>query len=81
MRSWIDNNKYDFENDLYLLSNLEATCVLLSSDSSVIENENLQKDFRKFVIEFARRRNLDIQQTFSKILTDWILEDNHGKTL
>jgi hypothetical protein len=81
LKQWVEHHKTEFTDDPYLGTTLFAIIKLLEADHNVPNIEGLQKDFKKFVIEFAGRRDLDIKQTFSKILTDWILEDNHGQTI
>ena len=42
-----------------------------------ISNEifTLRQDAKYFIIEFAKRNNLDIANTFSKSLATWILKE------
>jgi len=46
--------------------------LLTALDKDILPDENLQKDFRYFVHEFARRNNLSITDTFSKLLVNFI---------
>lgn len=77
LKKWIQDHFGQFDNEDYLLVNIDSIITLLELHATLPNVIDLQKDFKTFVVEFARRRKLDIRQTFSKILTDWILEDNH----
>lgn len=81
LAKWVEDHKNTLTDEPYLFENINAIIILLESSETLFALQDQQKDFKTFVVEFARRRSLNIGKTFSKILTDWILEENHGKTI
>jgi len=78
---WVEKKQFQFDKDKNLLNDISSIITLLQSSVTSANIGNLQKDFKTFVIEYAKRRRLDIKYTLDKILSDWILEENHGKTI
>lgn len=78
---WVEENQSRFKEDKNLLNDIGSMISLLQSCDIPANISNLQQDFKNFVIEYAKRRKLDIKRTLGNILSDWILEENHGKTI
>jgi hypothetical protein len=78
LTKWVEHHKNALQDEPYLFVNINAIITLLGSSETLVASQDQQKDFKTFVVEFARRRSLDIGKTFSKILTDWILEEKHA---
>jgi len=73
INNWIKQNKI---TDLIMIAELEQIKVLLMREKEM-SNEifTLRQDAKYFIIEFAKRNNLDIANTFSKPLATWILKE------
>jgi len=73
INNWIKKNKI---TDLIMIAELDQLKLLLMREEE-ISNEifTLRQDAKYFIIEFAKRNNLDIANTFSKSLATWILKE------
>jgi hypothetical protein len=78
---WMEENQSQFQEDKHLLNDIDEIISLLQKGNTPANISNLQQDFKNFVIEYAKRRKLDIKSTLSTILSNWILEENHVKTI
>lgn len=66
--TWAANHQFDKNSQLS--DSIDRMLTTLHHDT--LPDKNLQKDFRYFVQEFARRHNLSIKDTFSESLVNFI---------
>lgn len=62
-------------SDNKLIDELQQLIIVLNTDAYNDKIYDRRNDFKYFVKEFAKRKNLDIKQCFSKELSEWILEE------